>query len=304
MLDFRVATFLCVCQTMNFTQAAKALNITQPAVSQHIRFLEEAYQVRLFHYENKKLSLTPAGWALYKRLTALKNDEQALRAELHSRVTEIEEISLGVTMTVGEYAIIEPLAIMLRRHPERNIRLRFGNTTQLLQMLSEGTIQMALVEGYYPKEQYAHRRYSTEDYIGVCATSHVFPHGEPRTFSDLLGERLLVREEGSGTRNILERNLALRGMKIEHFIHFTEVGNMHTIIGLLCRDCGISFLYKTAVEHELANHKLREIPLIDFSMQHDFDFIWEKGSIYTKQYQDFCDELSACACDATTSRTI
>lgn len=297
MLDFRVATFLCVCQTMNFTQAAKALNITQPAVSQHIRFLEEAYKVRLFYYENKKLSLTPAGCILYKRLTALKNDEQALRAELHSRVTEIEEIALGVTMTVGEYAIIGPLAAMLRRHPERNVKLRFGNTTQLLQMLAEGTIQMALVEGYYPKDQYAHYRYSTEDYIGVCAASHVFAHGEPRTFSDLLGERLLVREEGSGTRNILERNLALCGMKIEHFIHFTEVGNMHTIIGLLCRDCGISFLYKTAVEHELANHMLREIQLLDFSMQHDFDFIWEKGSIYTEQYQAFGRELAACARD-------
>lgn len=136
MLDFRVATFLCVCQTMNFTRAAQLLNITQPAVSQHIHFLEEAYGMALFRYENKKLSLTAAGQILRKRFVAMKNDEQELLAELRSQVSGIEEISLGMTMTVGEYAIMEPLARMLRAHPERNVRLVFGNTQQLLQMLA------------------------------------------------------------------------------------------------------------------------------------------------------------------------
>lgn len=291
MLDFRVATFLCVCQTMNFTRAARILNITQPAVSQHIHFLEEAYGMALFRYENKKLSLTAAGKILRKRFVAMKNDEEELLAELRNQVSGIEEISLGVTMTVGEYAIMEPLARMLRAHPQRNVRLVFGNTKQLLQMLADGSIQLALVEGYYPQDEYEHVRYSTETYIGVCAAHHAFAMPEPRHFHDLLAERLLIREPGSGTRNILERNLALCGMKVSDFVHYTEVGNMHTIIGLLMRDAGISFLYRIAVEQELQAGLLREIPLAGFSMQHDFDFIWEKGSIYTDVYAAFCREL-------------
>ena len=115
---------------------------------------------------------------------------------------------------------------------------------------------------------------------------------EPRHFHDLLAERLLIREPGSGTRNILERNLALCGMKASDFVHYTEVGNMHTIIGLLLRDAGISFLYRIAVEQELQAGLLREIPLAGFSMQHDFDFIWEKGSIYTDVYA-----ASAASCE-------
>lgn len=67
---------------------------------------------------------------------------------------------------------------------------------------------------------------------------------------------------------------------------------MHTIIGLLLQDCGITFLYKIAVEGELAAGQLQEIPLNGFSMQHDFDFIWEKGSIYTEKYKNICQELS------------
>ena len=66
---------------------------------------------------------------------------------------------------------------------------------------------------------------------------------------------------------------------------------MHTIIGLLKKDCGISFMYKIAVIDELQNHVLKEIQLSDFKMQHDFDFIWEKGSIYTDRYISICKEL-------------
>ena len=293
MLDFRVETFLCVCQTMNFTQAAKVLNITQPAVSQHIKYLENHYRTKLFHYENKKLYLTSAGTILHERFKTMENDEIALAAELHSNTSGTECLSLGVTMTIGEYAIIRPLAAFQRRHPEINIELHFGNTSDLLQQLAAGSIQLALVEGYYPKDNYEHQKYSTEEYIGVCAAGHRFLAQPPRTFHDLLGERLLIREPGSGTRNILERNLALHGMKIADFRHYTEVGNMHTIIGLLQQDCGITFLYKIAVAESLKNSELQAIPLTGFSMQHDFDFIWEKGSIYTSKYESVCQELKS-----------
>ena len=90
MLDFRTETFLTVCQTMNFTAAAKKLNITQPAVSQHIRFLEEQYHTSLFRYQNKQLFLTRSGEILHKHLLTMKNDEKAVIAELKSSSTGIK----------------------------------------------------------------------------------------------------------------------------------------------------------------------------------------------------------------------
>ena len=150
---------------------------------------------------------------------------------------------------------------------------------------------MAIVEGNYPKEKYTHKKYSTENYIAVCAASHNFITGSPHTINDLVCERLLVREEGSGTRNILEQSLIARGIHISDFIHYTEVENMHTIISLLIKDCGITFLYQIAVENELESGILKEISLDDFKMQHDFDIIWEKHSIYTDKYLSICEEL-------------
>ena len=291
MLDFRTETFLTVCQTMNFTAAAKQLNITQPAVSQHIHFLEDQYHTSLFIYRNKQLFLTRSGEILRKHLLTMKNDEKAILEELKSNFTGIETLSIGVTMTIGEYAIVDKLANFLIHHPEINIHLHYDNTFQLLKLLDHGQISMAIVEGNYPKENYSHKKYSTEDYIAVCAASHHFFTDHPHTVNDLLYERLIVREKGSGTRNILEQSLIARGLHISDFIHYTQVENMHTIIDLLKKDCGISFLYKIAVENELQSGILREISLDDFKMQHDFNIIWEKHSIYTDKYLSICEEF-------------
>lgn len=291
MLDFRTDTFLKVCETMNYTEAARILHITQPAVSQHIRFLEKEYDTILFAYHNKQLYLTPAGEILRKRLMTMKNDQLAIRNEIKNDIEKRESLSIGVTMTIGEYAIVDKIADFLIRHPEMNLHIHYGNTMQLLELLDNGVINLALVEGNYPKEKYGHKNYSLEDYVAVCASDHVFETGKPDTLSNLVKERLLVREPGSGTRNILEELLLARGMDIKDFKRYIEVENMHTIIGLLKRDCGISFMYKIAVADELKAGTLKEIQLTDFKMQHDFDFIWEKGSIYTGKYLEICDEL-------------
>ncbi|MDY2700557.1 MAG: LysR family transcriptional regulator [Lachnospiraceae bacterium] len=291
MLDFRVETFLCVCKHMNYTKAAEELNITQPAVSQHIKYLEQYYQAPLFIYENKKLHLTSAGKILYNRLETLCNDEKMLKQEIQTSSSDISSLSIGVTMTVGEYALIVPLAEFLKNHPNINVHIHFGNTQDLLKMMEYGEINLALVEGYYPKEEYEHVNYSIEQYVAICAIHHEFKHGTPKKLRDLLGERLLIREKGSGTRNILERNLEAKGISLSEFVHFTEVENMHTIIGLLEKDCGISFLYRIAAEKQIQNQRLKEIKLSDFQMEHEFDFIWEKKSAYSDKFYEICKEL-------------
>ena len=231
--------------------------------------------------------------SMFKGMKWIKEycDEKNIKEELKSNFTGIETLSIGVTMTIGEYAIVDKLADFLIQHPQINIHIHYGNTFQLLKLLDDGQISMAIVEGNYPKEKYTHKKYSTENYIAVCAASHNFITGSPHTINDLVCERLLVREEGSGTRNILEQSLIARGIHISDFIHYTEVENMHTIISLLKKDCGITFLYQIAVENELKSGILKEILLDDFKMQHDFDIIWEKNSIYADKYLSISEEF-------------
>ena len=291
MLDFRVATFLTVCKTLNFTRAADELNLTQPAVTQHIHFLEKYYGVKLFRYDKKVLYLTDDGKILYERLNSIKKDEDEIQNELRFKKDIFSLISFGVTMTIGEYAIVEPIASFISSHPEINIHIHYGNTYDLLKMLDDGIISFALIEGYYPEEKYGHCKYMTDDFICICSSNHVFSRIKPDNLRDLINEKLILREKGSGTRNILERCLASRGMGISQFKSFIQAENMHTIVNLVENDCGIAFLYKTAANESLKKGYIRELKLSDFSMKHNFDFVWDKNSIYADITLEFAKKL-------------
>lgn len=290
MLDFRAETFLTVCKYMNFTHAADALNLTQPAVSQHIKYLENRYKVPLFLRENKKLTLTPAGEILRSALETMRNDETTIEERMKESLNAKKVLTFGVTMTIGEYAIVPALSNLVRLRPDTDFHIRYGNTQTLLSDLHEGTIDFAIVEGYFQKEMYETRVYRTEEYIAAASADHHF--SKPvLTLSDLTKERLIVREPGSGTRAILTKTLALKNMSIRDFAHIIEVENIHTIVSLLLHDCGIAFLYKAAVEEEIRSRRLCQIPLSDFMAKHDFTFLWNKNSIFSKEYEEIFQEL-------------
>ena len=290
MLDFRIETFLTVCQCMNFTRASEELNITQPAVSQHIRYLEKHYGVKLFGYEGKKPKLTPAGEMLRSAALTMMHDEISLENQLKHVTEGFRDIRFGATMTVGEIVMARILKRYLTVYPDAHLHMEVGNTQELLYKLDHGEIDFAIVEGYFKGDNYQTRIFQSEEYIAVASKDHVFQ--KPVTaLRDLTSERLLLREHGSGTRAILTKTLALKNMSIYDFPHIIEVENIHTIVSLLCEDCGISFLYKAAVEKEIQQGILKQIPLSDFMVMHDFTFIWNKDSIFSEEYEGIFQEL-------------
>lgn len=296
MLDFRMDTFLAVCETMNFTRAAEHLRLTQPAVSQHIHLLEEHYGSKLFTYQGKKLALTAAGALLRDAARTMRHDEVYLAQRLQALAGTARPLCLGATLTVAEYALPQRLAAYLSTHPDKELRVTVANTQELLSGLDRGTLDCALVEGYFTRGDYDCLLYSQEPYVAVCAPDHPLPP-EPCRLEDLLDRRLILREAGSGTRGILERYLEARGLGVEDFAHRVEVGNLGAIKELAARGCGITFLYQRAARAELAQGRLRRIALRDLEIVHDFNFIWRRGSIFRAQYEAFFRELAPPAAD-------
>ena len=284
MLDFRMETFLAVCQCMNFTRASEKLNITQPAVSQHIRFLEKHYDTKLFRNEGKKLKLTRAGEILRSASLTMMHDEIFMLSEMQKSGGN-EEVRFGATRTVGDVLMGEVLERYLDQYPDANIHMYVENTKELLKRLDEGKIDFALVEGFFKKNEYDFQKYSEEEYIAVCAPGYQFKQ-TPEQIEDLFGERLLLREEGSGTREVLERYLDSQNFSLGDFEKQMEAGSLHTIKELAKAGCGVTFLYKVAVQEELNNGTLVRIPLKDFKLSHEFAFIWRRGSIYVDRYRE------------------
>lgn len=291
MLDFRVKTFLTACQLLNFTETARQLNLTQPAVSTQIKYLENEYGVKLFAREGRNLVLTPQGQLLEQAMRHLTNDEQRIKNQL--KEADLRTLTFGVTKTIGETALIKILSVYVKRHPQVDIKVTYANTADLLKQLEDGKLDFALVEGNFPRALYADLTLIDEQFIGVAASQHVFP-GEVTRLADLLSERLLIREPGSGTRNILEQGLAAENLTLDNFAHFIQLENMHSIIELVKADCGISFLYKAAAAAELKQGSLRELDLTDFAARHDFSFIWPKKSLFSQDFAQICQELKAC----------
>ena len=291
MQDFRVETFLTVCRTMNYTRAAEELNITQPAVSQHIAHLERAYGTPLFVYRNKKLQLTDAGALLRDALATMAHDERLLRERVRSAVTGVRvELAVGMTLTAGEYLVASPLADYLRRHPELNATVRSGGTGELLALLDAGKIDCAFVEGFFDKSAYAWDLFRTERLVCVCAADHEFAT-QPVRVEDLFGERLIMRETGSGTRAVLEHALAAQNLTVDGFAHTSVVESLDVIKIFVEHDLGISFLYEAAVARELAAGTLRAVKLEGPAIEHDIAFIRLKNSIFECDFQALFNEL-------------
>lgn len=284
MLDFRVETFLAVCQTMNFTRAAEQLHITQPAVSQHIRALEEQYGAKLFRSQGKQLQLTESGRLFFRTAAAMHHDDLRLRETIHQENTR-RRLRFGATLTIGEYIMPAPLLRLLEREPDIQLYMLAANTQELLKLLDQGELDFAIVEGYFDKQAYDSLVYCTQRYIPVCASEYPFSH-PVRQMEDLLEERLLVREPGSGTRNVLERALEAQNLGVRNFQRVTELGSLNIIKSLVCAGAGISFFYQPVVQRELESGQLREIPLEDCSIYHDFTFLWRRGSLFAADYRE------------------
>lgn len=296
MLDFRIETFLAVCETKSYTQAARHLNITQPAVSQHIAHLERVYGVALFARCGRRLVLTPAGELLRTAGETMAHDERMLRERMAQAAGRNARLRLhiGMTLTAGEYVVAAPLARYLVRHPEVDPSVRSGDTAQLLAELAHGEVDCAFIEGLFDASSLASDTFDRQRLVCVCSPDHPLA-GRRVELVDLLRESLIVREPGSGSRAVLERALAGRNLSLASFERLVEASSVGVCRILAQGGVGITFLYEAAVREALRAGLLCSIELAGVPIEHDIAFVRLPGSIFESQLVRFLRELVGCA---------
>lgn len=285
MLDFRMETFLSVCECLNYTRAAEKLNITQPAVSQHIRYLEEEYQTKLFVQKGKRVELTESGDRLRHAVLSMQHDILHLKKELSEQSGQKKKLCFGATLTIGQHIVPGRLPYLKEKYPGVSMEVWVDNTRELLQRLNKGALEFAIVEGNFPKHDYDYEQYKKEDFIPVCAKKYDFAQ-EPHSLEDLLSETLIIREAVSGNREMVERMLQGRNLSLEDFAGTIEINDIQAIKELIKNGMGIGFLYRSAVEKELLEGSIRELSLADFQIKHDMVFVWMKNSVFAEYYRE------------------
>lgn len=243
-MDQKLSTFLTLCSTMNYRRAADALHLTQPAVTKQIQALEAQYGVKLFSYDERKLRKTPQGEILERYAISLQYNDAELTRLLAEKPKTL--LRIGATKSIGDYILIPEIRRYLEM-PDNELYFTVDNTAHLLAQLEAGELDFVILEGIFDKRRYDHFLLRAEPYIGICAKDHPWS-GKSVRLEELFSERLILREPGSGTRNILERELFQQGYGIEAFQSCVCISSFKIIRELVASGCGVSFLYEAVVK--------------------------------------------------------
>ena len=269
MLDHRINTFLLLCKVMNFRKTAELLGITQPAVTQQIRSLEAQYGRKLFEYENRRLKKTEAAAVLEQYARAMKLQEQDLLEKLENN--PIHSLRVGATKTIGDYYLKDDIHRYLQS-PDNALTLLVDNTEHLRRLLEENKLDFAVVEGFFDKTLFDNILLRREPFVGICRKDHPFA-GREVTMEELLKETIIHREDGSGTRAILEQELRGYNESLQRFQRHICISSFNVILDLVKQGFGVSFVYNILADSDpgLAKFSIR-----GKSVVRDFNIVYLK----------------------------
>lgn len=246
MIDYRIKTFLTLCETMNYRKTAEKLNMTQPAVTQHIHFLENEYKCKLFIYDRHTLEITKEGVLLKNYGENLLFQEEKLLEQME--ISKQKEYCIGATKTIGEYVITDKITEYLKT-PTNNILIEIDNTNRLLNKLKKGELDFALIEGFFDRNEFGSEIYKSENFVGICSNTHRFAN-KTISLDTSFSETLFIREKGSGTRTILEQVLAEQNYTTNNFMRNICISNFGLMSQLIKENLGITFAYKSILKNQ------------------------------------------------------
>ncbi len=250
--NFRLRVFRAVAHHRNFSRAAEELFLTQPAVTQQIKALEEELGVPLFDRGGGRITLTPGGAALLpfaERMRAL--GEEAVAAVAGAYGEQAGELAIAASQTIGQYLLPNWIAGFRRAAPRVRITARSGNTDEALEALGAREVQIALIEGPEQRRDVQIEPFMEDRLVLVVPAAHEWA-GQEIGLEELRKQPLLVREYGSGSRRIVEQALAEAGLRAKDLTVSMELDSTEGLLNAVEAGLGVTFVSRWAVRNQLA----------------------------------------------------
>ena len=286
MLDPKLDTLLLVAEKRNFTRAAQALSLTQPAVSHHISQLEQELGVRLFVRGNGDLMLTPEGETVLRYVRRMKALEKKMAEELQEAGRRLTRLRIGITHTAESSIVAEVLARYTNENPGISITIVTDNINNLYDMLENFELDLAVVEGRSTRPELSALMLDTDYLVCVLANTHPLSRSSMITLDEIRQEKLILRLPNSETRVRFESALAAIGESIADFQVILEVDNVATIKDLIRKNLGISILARSACMDELRKGKLTALPIENLSMTRETNLVYHRDFAHKETLQD------------------
>ena len=282
MEDHKLKVFCTVAETKSFSKTSQIIHLTQPAVSLQIQALEELYETKLFDRSSSSINLTPAGEVLY----SYSKDILAHYAELEKEIGKITglikgSITIGASTTIGNYLLPGVVFDFKKTHPKIKINILIGNTNKVLDLLNSGVVDFGLVEGETTGSKIKVEAFLTDELVFIVPAMHPLAKKKSISILEIMKEPFIIREEGSGTRQIIEKHLALHGIKVSDIHIVLVMGGTESIKGAVERGMGISIVSRWAVRKEVQFGTLKYITAKEDRILRDFSLIVPKNAVFS-----------------------
>lgn len=219
----QLEVFLEVSRHQNLTRAAKALSMSQSAASSALKELEQQFSTQLFDRIGKRLQLNHLGHQIRPEAEALLDKAQQLENKLSSQALT-GKISVGATLTIGNYLAVNIVAQMKRDRPDTHIALEVANTSTIAEKVLNFDLDIGLVEGELHHHDLKVQPWCDDELVVFCAPDHPFRSCQELSDQELLEAQWILRETGSGTRQAFNRAMhgLLPNMKVAMELQHTE----------------------------------------------------------------------------------
>ncbi|MGE7024332.1 LysR family transcriptional regulator [Solibacillus cecembensis] len=288
-MDFHLQVFVMVAEKKSFSRAAEELHLTQPAVSQYIRALEDSVGTRLLERTNKYVRLNQAGEIVFrhaKEILNLYTNMQCLVDDLTNKARG--PISIGSSFTFGEYILPHIIARLQNHYPEITPSITIHNTKEIIDLVTNHQLDIGIIEGIFKQDKLL-TEIVAEDHMVVVASPnhHLIQRGGDVTISEIEEETWIVREKGSGTREATETLFRTYGIAPKKLMEF---GSTQLIKESVQAGIGITLLSSWTIERELHNHYVELIKVSGLPFKRNFSIV--TNTIYqTKALKTFIETL-------------
>lgn len=266
--------FATVAEAGNITAGSELLHISQPAVSKHIRDLEQELDTLLLDRHPRGVTLTEAGEVVLRHARRMKALQEDVREELASlRGLRSGHLAIGASTTIGSYLVPEALELFHRTHPGIRLSLEVANTRHIQTRLSNYELDLGLTEGFVESEDLEAEVFAHDRLVPVAAPDFVHRHRVDglQTLAQL---PCVLRESGSGTRAVVERAFERHSTRVQPLM---SLGNTEAIKRVVAGGLGYTVISELAVRDELDTKRLCKLKIPELSIPRPLHLIRLKG---------------------------
>lgn len=276
-IDLKAISLLKVAEYENFTKAAKELCISQPAISNHIKAVEEELGFKIFERGTSGIHLTEKGAIVIKYISQMNSIAESLKQALASDKLSATALRVGITHTVESSLVVDAIAKYLNKStPDVSIRITSGTSKSLYKQLKNGEIDFIIMEGSYNDPDLNNVMLGTDSLVLVTSPSNHLASKNTVTLDEMKEENLIMRLPDSNTMKTFASALKERSKSLSDFNIILEIDNIATIKDLIRRDFGVSILAKSVCLDEVRKGKLAILNIENISMVREMNLVYPK----------------------------